>query len=109
MGRNAEAYEAWLMATRYRPTHTIAWSNMIVMLDSMGEYVKAEQVGKTALSILPNEPALHFSLANALGKTGKLEESEWHFTQAINLNFNNALYHSNFGKIPISVINQFID
>lgn len=51
---------------------------------------------------LPNDSALHFNLANTLGKKGYYENAEQHFLTAIKLKKNEALYHTNLGK-PIIV------
>lgn len=93
------ALEAWKNATALKPLHTLAWNNMIIMLDNTGNISEAEIVGQSALSYLPREPSLHFSLANTLGKSGKYEEAEKHFQEAINLDPNNALYYSNLGVL----------
>jgi hypothetical protein len=34
--RYDDAYKAWRNAAALKPTHTVAWSNMIIMLDSIG-------------------------------------------------------------------------
>ncbi|XP_050432156.1 protein O-mannosyl-transferase TMTC4-like [Adelges cooleyi] len=104
-GQNTKALLAWQNATFQQPTHIIAWSNMIVMLDSIGELKRAENVARKALSILPDEPSLHFNMANILGKLNKYSESEKHFLTAIQLkNMTNnlkllALYHANLGVL----------
>jgi tetratricopeptide (TPR) repeat protein len=86
------------MAVLYRPTHVAAWSNTLVLLDSMRDYEKVLELGTTALIHNPKSPALHFSIANTLGKVQQFEKAEGHFLEAINLNPGNALYHSNLGK-----------
>ncbi|KAJ4428113.1 hypothetical protein ANN_24127 [Periplaneta americana] len=35
--RYEDAYRAWRNATTLKPTHTVAWSNMIIMLDSIDD------------------------------------------------------------------------
>jgi Tfp pilus assembly protein PilF len=56
-------------------------------------------MGLEALSRLPDDPAIHFNLANTLGKEGHYEEAEETFKKAISLKPNQALYHTNLGKI----------
>lgn len=102
--RNAEALEAWEMAVLYRPSHVAAWSNTLVLLDSMRKYDKVLELGITALIHNPKSPALHFSLANTLGKIQRFEKAESHFLEAINLSPDNALYHSNLGELVNTVI-----
>lgn len=86
------------MAVYHRPTHVAAWSNTLVLLDSMKRYKEALDLAKTALTHNPLSPALHFSIANTLGKVQEFDRAEAHFLEAINLNPKNALYVSNLGK-----------
>ncbi|XP_067014529.2 protein O-mannosyl-transferase TMTC4 isoform X2 [Anabrus simplex] len=94
-----DAYKAWRNATTLKPTHTVAWSNMIIMLDSIGESAKAETVAHEALSVLPTEPSLHFNLANTLGKAGRFAEAEKHFAAAISYDLRNPVYYTNLGVL----------
>lgn len=104
MGEKTKALFAWQNATFQQPTHAISWNNMIVLLESIGELKRAEKVARTALVILPNEPSLHFNIANILGKMDKFVEAEKHFVAALKLkhtlskNRVVALYHSNLGE-----------
>lgn len=86
------------MAVLYRPGHVAAWSNTLVLLDSMKKYDDVLELGRTALMHNPKSPALHFSLANTLGKLQQFEKAEGHFLEAINLSPQNALYYSNLGN-----------
>ncbi|KAK7870176.1 hypothetical protein R5R35_012732 [Gryllus longicercus] len=78
------AYQAWRNATRLKSTHALAWSNMIIMLDNIA---------------LPSDAALHFNLANTLGKAGRFAEAEKHFIAAISFDRSNAVYHTNLGVL----------
>nr|CAD7575998.1 unnamed protein product [Timema californicum] len=100
-----DAYTAWRNATSLKPTHTVAWSNMIIMLDNIGEMYRAELVAQEALSVLPLEPSLHFNLANTLGKAGRFAEAEKHFSEALALDPNNSVYCTNLGMNPLCVKN----
>jgi Flp pilus assembly protein TadD len=70
----------------------------IVKLLCTGQMDKAESIAQEALTILPQEPALHFNLANTLGKAGRFAEAEKHFIEAIGLDMKNALYYTNLGE-----------
>ena len=48
---------------------------------------------------LPNEPALHFNLANTLGKLNRYKDSESHFLLATSLDPNNGNYWANLGVL----------
>jgi Flp pilus assembly protein TadD len=63
---------------------------------------KAESIAQEALTILPQEPSLHFNLANTLGKAGRFAEAEKHFMEAIGLDMKNAVYYTNLGKYQIT-------
>nr|CAD7441523.1 unnamed protein product [Timema bartmani] len=104
-----DAYTAWRNATSLKPTHTVAWSNMIIMLDNIGEMYRAELVAQEALSVLPLEPSLHFNLANTLGKAGRFAEAEKHFSEALALDPNNSVYYTNLGTNPLCVKNITLD
>jgi protein O-mannosyl-transferase len=93
------AYEAWRNATDLKATHAVAWSNMMIMLDSIGRKEMAEKVGKEALNHLPNEAGLHFNLANTLGKLKQFARAEKHFLKATELDSQNAKYHANLGML----------
>ncbi|XP_076347219.1 transmembrane O-mannosyltransferase targeting cadherins 4 isoform X1 [Tachypleus tridentatus] len=97
--RYNDAYQAWRNATFLRPSHLVAWNNMIIMLDSTGDLNKAESLAREALRYLPEESSLHFNLANTLGKIGKYQDSEWHFLHAIKLTKNNPSYYTNLGVL----------
>lgn len=70
-----------------------------ILLNILGELDKAENLAKKALKILPEDSALHFNLANTLGKKGHYENAEEHFKTAITLRPNQALYHTNLGNL----------
>lgn len=96
--RSENALKAWETATMYRPTHTAAWSNTLVLLDSLQRYQEVLDLGRTALIHNPKAASLHFNMANTLGKLRQFEKAEKHFLEALNLSPNNALYYSNLGR-----------
>jgi Flp pilus assembly protein TadD len=59
---------------------------------------RAETIAQEALAVLPQEPSLHFNLANTLGKAGRFAEAEKHFKEAVGLDMKNAVYYTNLGK-----------
>lgn len=64
-----------------------------------GELDKAEVLAKEALTQIPDDSAIHFNLANTLGKKSQFEDAEYHFSVATRLKPNMALYHTNLGKL----------
>jgi Flp pilus assembly protein TadD len=68
---------------------------------------RAESVAQEALAILPQEPSLHFNLANTLGKAGRFAEAEKHFKEAVGLDTKNAVYYTNLGKWLISTDSDY--
>lgn len=62
------------------------------------QFDKSIEVAKLGLKHIPDEPQLHFSLANVYGKMAKYPESEKYFNNAIKLAPNNAKFHANKGR-----------
>ncbi|XP_006027476.2 transmembrane and TPR repeat-containing protein 4 isoform X1 [Alligator sinensis] len=99
LNRHIDALNAWRNATVLKPEHSLAWNNMIILLDNTGNLAQAEAVGKEALELIPNDHSLMFSLANVLGKSQKYKESEALFLKAIKANPNAASYHGNLAVL----------
>ncbi|KAM9189888.1 protein O-mannosyl-transferase TMTC4 isoform 4-T5 [Dugong dugon] len=99
LNRHMDALNAWRNATVLKPEHSLAWNNMIILLDNTGNLAQAEAVGREALELIPNDHSLMFSLANVLGKSQKYRESEALFLKAIKANPNAASYHGNLAVL----------
>lgn len=99
LNRNMDALNAWRNATILRPNHSLAWNNMIILLDNTGNLAQAEAVGREALKLLPHDHSITFSLANVLGKAEKYKESESLFLRAIEANPSSASYHGNLAVL----------
>ncbi|KAK6196139.1 hypothetical protein SNE40_001423 [Patella caerulea] len=99
LGRNIEALRAWRNATIIKPTHVNAWTNTLILLDTMGDFKTAVAVGKEVLKVLPREPQIQFNLANIYGKLEKYVESEQFFLNAIREEQNNSKFHLNLGVL----------
>ncbi|XP_038615234.1 protein O-mannosyl-transferase TMTC4 isoform X1 [Tachyglossus aculeatus] len=99
LNRHIDALNAWRNATVLKPEHSLAWNNMIILLDNTGNLAQAEAVGREALELIPNDHSLMFSLANVLGKSQKYKESEALFLKAIKSNPNVASYHGNLAVL----------
>lgn len=98
-GKYEDALVAWRRAVYYRPTHVAAWSNILVLLDSQLRYKDVLDFGNIALTNNPSSAAIHFNIANTLGKLQDFKKAELHFLEAINLNRNNPMYYSNLGVL----------
>ena len=68
---------------------------------------KAQSLATEALMYLPNDSALHFNLANTLGKKKIYEKAEHHFLTAIQLKKNEPLYHTNLGNVYFILIDYY--
>ncbi|XP_019519235.1 PREDICTED: transmembrane and TPR repeat-containing protein 4 isoform X2 [Hipposideros armiger] len=99
LNRHVDALNAWRNATVLKPEHSLAWNNMIILLDNTGNLAQAEAVGREALELIPNDHSLMFSLANVLGKSQKYKESETLFLKAIKAHPNTASYHGNLAVL----------
>ncbi|KAK1341963.1 hypothetical protein QTO34_016715 [Cnephaeus nilssonii] len=85
LNRHVDALNAWRNATVLKPEHSLAWNNMIILLDNTGNLAQAEAVGREALELIPNDHSLMFSLANVLGKSQKYKESEAYSSKQLKL------------------------
>uniref|UniRef100_A0A5F8HDI2 dolichyl-phosphate-mannose--protein mannosyltransferase n=1 Tax=Monodelphis domestica TaxID=13616 RepID=A0A5F8HDI2_MONDO len=99
LNRPLDALNAWRNATFLKPEHTLAWNNMIILLDNTGNLAQAEAVGREALELIPHDHSIMFSLANVLGKSQKYKESEALFLKAIKANPSAASYHGNLAVL----------
>lgn len=97
MGRESDALNAWLNATRLKPIHEKAWINIILLLDNRGDINAALHYGSRALSHISTEPGIYFAVGNCLGKLDRFVESESYFLKAIQLDTTNANYYNNLG------------
>ncbi|XP_051998289.1 protein O-mannosyl-transferase TMTC4-like isoform X4 [Xyrauchen texanus] len=99
LNRSVDALNAWKNATMLKPDHSLAWNNMVILLDNTGNLAQAELTGKEALKILPKDHTILFSLANVLGKQEKYKESEGFFLNALKINSNVASCHGNLAVL----------
>ncbi|XP_037395369.1 protein O-mannosyl-transferase TMTC4 isoform X3 [Pygocentrus nattereri] len=125
LNRHVDALNAWRNATMLKPDHSLAWNNMVILLDNTaslplpcgecprfpdrnslsrhfsqpGNLAQAELIGKEALKILPKDHTIMFSLANVLGKQQKYKESEGFFLNALKINPNAASCHGNLAVL----------
>ncbi|KAB7497061.1 Transmembrane and TPR repeat-containing protein 4 [Armadillidium nasatum] len=99
IGHHSKALLTWTNATLLKPSLAVAWTNMLILLDSEGQYERAVEIAHEALRHLPNEASLHFNLANTLGKLNEYEISEKHFLRATELEPTNANYWANLGVL----------
>lgn len=97
LGRESEALNTWVNATRLKPNHEKAWINIIILLDNIGDSNGALRYGAMALVHVTAEPGIYFAMANCLGKLNKFAESEYYFERAIRLDPSNANYYNNLG------------
>ncbi|KPI93370.1 Transmembrane and TPR repeat-containing protein 4 [Papilio xuthus] len=95
------ARHSWSTAISYNPKHTFAWTNLIAMLDNMGQTERALQVIPEALYQLPKTPSLLFAVANLYGKTNQFTEAENLFKSAIKLFGEEvkAIHYANLGVL----------
>ena len=91
--------KAWQIATKQKPTHRQAWTNMILLFDNLGKHDKALEMANEALSYIPKESSIHFNVGNILGKKQKYEEAELHFKLAITEDPKNPTCYTNLGNI----------
>lgn len=89
----------WRNATLIKPELLSAWNNLIIMLDSIGSYARAQEIALEAFKHHSNQSSLHFNYGNLLGKMKNFNQSEKHFKIAISLSEGNAIYYSNLAVL----------
>lgn len=67
-------------------------------MSNEGEYVVAEELGREAISVLPNEACIIFNFAILLAKMQKYADAEYYFSRTIKLKPGIPIHHINFGK-----------
>ncbi|XP_068429288.1 protein O-mannosyl-transferase TMTC4 [Clinocottus analis] len=99
LNRHLDALNAWRNATVLKPDHSLAWNNMVILLDNTGNLGQAELIGREALRLLPTDHTIMFSLANVLGKLQKYKESEGFFLLALQISPTSASCHGNLAVL----------
>lgn len=98
-GLNELALHEWKLAVDINPKHNKAWANILAYLDNSGQTEVVLNVSMQALRSIPNDTAVLFTRANALGKLNRFAEAETIYQQIIAIKPNYALYHVNLGVL----------
>lgn len=99
LNETTEALRSWREAISISPKHAKAWANILAFLDNDGQTEQVLQVSAKAMLLLPNDPPIMFTRANAFGKLGKFKEAERLYLRIIELRPTNALYYVNLGVL----------
>lgn len=99
MKRYDHAEIAYQRSIEHDPYMSQSWNNLILLKQKRNYLEEAYQVALKALSYNPNDDTLHFLLANLLGMQNQLEDAEFHFKKAIQLNSNKAIYYNNLAVL----------
>lgn len=99
LNETAQAMRCWREAISISPKHSKAWANILAFLDNDGQTDQVLHVSDKAMFLLPNDPAIMFTRANAFGKLGRFEEAERLYISIIELRPTNALYYVNLGVL----------
>lgn len=93
------AMKSWKESLTIDPKHGKAWANLLALLDNNGLHRDVIRLSETALTYVPNDPAILFTRANAYGKLNEFEEAETIYNEVIQARPNYALYHVNLGVL----------
>lgn len=93
------ALQAWQTAVAINPKQRQAWANILAYLDNSGRTEEVLRVSDEALASIPNDTAVLFTRANALGKLNRFTEAETIYRQIIRLKPDVAIYHVNLGVL----------
>jgi len=81
-----------------RHGHLLSRINLVILLDELDRLQEARLLGEEGLLHFPDNPGLHFHLANTLGKLEEYEGSEEKYKTAIKLK-PTSMYFSNLGVL----------
>lgn len=84
-GRNEEALDFYLRATRANPSLVQAHNNAANLLDAGGRTDEAVRHYRESLRLKPNAALAHANLAGALSRSGRNDEAQKHFSEALRL------------------------
>ncbi|CAH3184351.1 unnamed protein product [Porites lobata] len=97
--KTVKAIAAFKTAINLKNDHVGAWMNHALLLEKSGNRDAAITVIREAKSHIPNEPSVHFNLANMLGQKDEFVEAEKHFLIALKLKPNSAEIYGNLGVL----------
>lgn len=99
LNETAQALRCWREAISISPKHGKSWANILAFLDNNGQTDQVLNISAKAMLLLPEDPAIMFTRANAFGKLAKFEEAERLYKRIIELRPTNALYYVNLGVL----------
>lgn len=97
--RYEDAEKLALSLTRDFPNHPTGWKFLGAILAVTNRKVEAVRVNRKAVSLSPEDAAIHFNLGAMLEGVGDLEEAEASFRRTISLVPDLAEAHKRLGKI----------
>lgn len=82
-----------------------AYNNLGNLLQARGDFIHAEQLYRTCLTIDPNFAIGHYNLGMTLKAMGQMEAAVAHYQTAIQLNPNYAEAYQNLGVVLLKLGN----
>jgi tetratricopeptide (TPR) repeat protein len=79
LGKIPQAIERYMQAIELDPQNAAAWNNVGILLADNADPAAACDAFRHALAITPNDPKLHYNLADALDMLGFAEEAKRHW------------------------------
>ncbi|CAK1548512.1 unnamed protein product [Leptosia nina] len=101
LNKTESATASWFQAIQLNPKHKSAWTNLLAVLDNIGDMETALQTIPKALKELPDTPSVIFAIANIYGKLDQYEKAEEYFLKAIDLfkNKGKPIHYANLGVL----------
>lgn len=84
---------------RIDPSHSNAWSNLLVVMDELHECPEVVLLSERALEYGRGKAAIHSQIGSCLAQVGELEKAEVQLLTAIRLSPHVALYQANLGQL----------
>ena len=79
LGKKPRAIERYLQAVELDPDYAAAWNNIGILQADLGDLNSACDAFRRALALTPDDPRVHYNLADALDTMGFLEEARRHW------------------------------
>lgn len=96
--RHPEARDACIRLCKHHPNDAEAWFLLGAIQGQLGNFSDAEGCCRTALTLQPTHPLLHYNLAIALLNQNRPSAAIPHFKEAIRLNPGYAEAHADLGN-----------
>eukprot|EP00794_Sanderia_malayensis_P011306 gene11306-12488_t len=94
-----KALKHFKAAIEMKQDHESSWLNLLLLLDNLGLKNESFVMSKKVEKILPESPAIFYTIGNMYGNAGFYEQAERYYLKAIQLNPKESTYYGNLGVL----------